>query len=127
MIARIIQEIHPKGLKLREQLQRQAIRIAVNRTIAGVHFPVDSAAGEVLGNALAEYFLSRCGYLSQVSPRRFDGREYGGAEDFPSFADSNQWSRQSKPIAADANSSMTMRWLRDQVAAEWPRAPGATK
>ena len=32
-----------------EQLLRLASRIAVNRTIAGVHFPVDSAAGAVIG------------------------------------------------------------------------------
>jgi hypothetical protein len=32
----------------RQQLMRQAHRVAVNRTVAGVHFPVDSAAGHVL-------------------------------------------------------------------------------
>jgi hypothetical protein len=43
-----------------EQVLRLANRIAVNRTIAGVHFPVDSAAGCVLGLTLGYYFVARC-------------------------------------------------------------------
>ncbi len=40
---------------LARQLQRQAHRIAFNRIVAGVHFPVDLAAGMVLGQSLARY------------------------------------------------------------------------
>ena len=43
-----------------EQLMRQASRIAVNRTIAGVHFPIDSVAGCLLGLTLSEYFVALC-------------------------------------------------------------------
>ena len=47
---------------------RLATRIAVNRTIAGVHFPIDSAAGAVLGLTLGLYFVARC--QAQVIFRR---------------------------------------------------------
>ncbi len=36
------------------QLLRQAARVAVNRQVAGVHFPVDSAAGALLGLTLGD-------------------------------------------------------------------------
>jgi hypothetical protein len=39
---------------------RIAARIAVNRTVAGVHFPVDSACGAALGLALAEHVAACC-------------------------------------------------------------------
>ncbi len=48
---------HPLAL----QLLRHAERIAVNRTVAGVHFPVDSVAGMVLGRSIAELIMQRCG------------------------------------------------------------------
>ena len=44
----------------RVQLMRLASRVAINRTVAGVHFPADSAAGCFLGLALGQYFWRRC-------------------------------------------------------------------
>ena len=41
-----------------EKLARLAARISVNRVIAGVHFPVDLAAGLVLGLAVGRYFVA---------------------------------------------------------------------
>jgi len=59
------------------QLQRQAYRIAVNRTVAGVHYPVDSAVGRVLGTLLGELLVSRCGGAS-FKQREFLGSQYVG-------------------------------------------------
>ena len=42
-------------------LRGLAERIAVNRTVAGVHFPVDSWAGAALGTAIGRAVLRRCG------------------------------------------------------------------
>ena len=55
-----------------EQLQRQAARITTNRVIAGVHFPVDSIAGRMLGTALGEYFVGRCLGSTASTGRTFD-------------------------------------------------------
>ena len=54
-----------------EQVERQAARIATNRVIAGVHFPVDSMAGRMLGVALGEYFVGRCAGGQKFMGRRF--------------------------------------------------------
>ena len=60
----------------------QAARIAVNRTVAGVHFPVDSAAGAVLGGALGSYFVQRCAGVATYDAWSFNGSAYPGDKDF---------------------------------------------
>jgi hypothetical protein len=71
---------------LQTQLLAQARRVALNRTIAGVHFPVDSAAGHVLGTTLAGYFVHRCkvdpATRGTYTPRTFQGEKYDGDQDF---------------------------------------------
>jgi membrane-associated phospholipid phosphatase len=49
-------------------LRGLAERIAVNRTVAGVHYPVDSWAGAVLGQAVGRAVLGRCGHLAEGVP-----------------------------------------------------------
>jgi hypothetical protein len=54
-----------------EQLDRQAARIATNRVVAGVHFPIDSMAGRMLGVALGEYFVGHCRNGQTLMGRKF--------------------------------------------------------
>jgi hypothetical protein len=65
-----------------DQLQRQAQRIAQNRTVAGVHFPADSIAGRLLGTTLGEYFVSRCTGNTSWQARKCDGAKIKGTQEF---------------------------------------------
>ena len=57
------------------QLQRIAARIAMNRVIAGVHFPVDNISGRILGQTLGEFVLARCEGTFGWVPRAVDCSE----------------------------------------------------
>ena len=65
-----------------EQLQRFAARVAVNRTVAGLHYPVDSAAGRLLGTALGQFFVTRCAG-GEIVEWGFDGRKFHGQKGAP--------------------------------------------
>jgi hypothetical protein len=86
MIATVLQSLmqhaNRTGSKFEEQLQRFAARVAVNRTVAGLHYPVDSAAGRLLGTALGEFFIARCRGAS-VNEWSFDGQKFHGARSAP--------------------------------------------
>jgi hypothetical protein len=58
------------------QLMRQAARIAINRTVAGVHFPVDSTTGAVIGLTLGRYLADRCEGKRSYRSWRFDGTAF---------------------------------------------------
>ena len=64
---------------IKDQLERQAARIATNRVVAGVHFPVDSMAGRMLGVALGEYFVARCTQVLTLRGRTFLAAGIDGA------------------------------------------------
>ena len=52
-----------------------AARIAINRTVAGVHFPIDSAAGCVLGVTLGEYLVARASEKAKLNRRTYEPRD----------------------------------------------------
>ena len=43
-----------------------AHRVAQNRTVAGLHYPMDNEAGRALGRSVAEYFVHRCTGMSGI-------------------------------------------------------------
>jgi membrane-associated phospholipid phosphatase len=115
---------HRKGNEARQmQLQRQAYRIAVNRTVAGVHYPVDSAAGRVLGTLLGEFMVGRSGG-GNLRERAFFGSTYtgpgGSARDFDlqDSIDNGEAGRQVGP-AFGLPTGPLMAWLWDEALKEW--------
>ena len=65
---------------------RLASRVAVNRTVAGVHFPIDSVAGCILGFCLGDYLVRRC----KVDPSdnrqwTFDGEAFASESETHDF------------------------------------------
>jgi hypothetical protein len=69
---------NPKYPTVTRQLDRQAARIATNRVVAGVHFPIDSMAGRMLGVALGEYFVGRC--IGSTTAQKFMNRKFNAAQ-----------------------------------------------
>jgi membrane-associated phospholipid phosphatase len=113
------------GSASREQLQRLAARIATNRVVAGVHFPVDSACGRLLGTALAEFFVARA-TGGRVHQRGFDGRLFEGpngeALDFslhPSMDQTrgNAYTRSSSTTSV--GHAPLLAWLWEEALKEW--------
>jgi membrane-associated phospholipid phosphatase len=51
---------YPSTPNLKRLLFKQAERIAVNRTVAGMHFPIDSYAGAALGETVGRIVLRLC-------------------------------------------------------------------
>jgi hypothetical protein len=128
MIARILWELRggTPGDALGVELMRQAARIAVNRTVAGMHFPVDSVAGQMLGLTLARYFVRRAKGNTGFRAWRFDGERYPGTLDFDfnDLYDTNTAQQKSAlyvdplPSTLPAGSPV-LRWLWTEAAKEW--------
>jgi hypothetical protein len=111
-----------------DMLLRQAERVAINRTVAGVHFPVDSAAGFALACSLARYFLGRCGEGSTVQACEFEACPGDADRDFRwRDYDRASWMRpvaNSKP--QHIKPSAMLHWLwREKATMEWqtPKLP----
>jgi hypothetical protein len=73
--------VEARATDLQGQLMAMAARIAVNRTVAGVHFPIDSFAGAILGFAVADVIAARAGQLDRAQAVQFSGNGIG-PEDF---------------------------------------------
>lgn len=63
------------GDPIDQQLERLAHRVADNRVVAGLHYPMDSVAGRLLGETLADAFVSACtGKALIVAGAAFNGK-----------------------------------------------------
>ncbi len=113
---KLLREARAQDLPWLEEIMRQAAGVAINRTVAGFHFPVDSAAGQLLGLTLGEYLVHRCGGATHYSAWRFDGERYGKADDFT-------WSEQ-YDTASDAHTAAGFTDLVDASLATTSPAAG---
>jgi len=112
------------------QLLRQAARVAINRQVAGVHFPVDSAAGALLGLTLGEYFVRRCQQANDYEAWSFVDR-YKADEDFnwaalydvPGRKQQEPPSKYAEKLAGSpfllGQHSPILSWLWAKALAEW--------
>ncbi|MBT9462732.1 phosphatase PAP2 family protein [Hydrogenophaga sp.] len=115
----------PNGSESREQLQRLAARIATNRVVAGVHYPVDSACGRLLGTALAEFLVARA-TGTKVHERGFDGRLFEGPHGEPLDFSLHQSMDHTSGHAYTRSASSTgvgnaplVAWLWEEAIKEW--------
>ena len=68
-----------------QQLHALASRVAMNRTVAGVHFPIDSVAGAILGLTLGRYLVKRCTNAASYEAWSFDSANFIANADFQWF------------------------------------------
>jgi hypothetical protein len=117
-------QLHPQFPTVIDQLDRQAARITTNRVIAGMHFPVDSMAGRMLGVALGEYFVGRC-----IAGKHFKGRKFiaswidnAAATDFNPFSSDQKLDAgklYSETPGGNIGQSNLMPHMWNEAKAEW--------
>ena len=105
-----------------EQLERLAARIAINRTVAGLHFPADSHAGRVLAKSLAEYFIYMCsGSAAAGVKARTINPDDAKAEFDPAFGGALIGGEPINGLPEVAKNMSPMSWIWEQAAKEWEK------
>ena len=116
-----------------DMLMRQASRIATNRTVAGVHFPIDSVAGGLLGLTLADHVHAMC-CGGAWSSSTFDGPKFDPAQDFDwhqlyiaegdklkpkAESDRGVWAITEEHHQDAGSTSPMLAWLWNKALGEW--------
>ena len=83
VLSALMQAGNPRYADWDVHLARLAARISVNRVIAGVHFPIDLAAGLVLGLTVGRYFVALAKGAGEVTSYKFVGGETYGQQRIP--------------------------------------------
>jgi membrane-associated phospholipid phosphatase len=123
-VVHLLEQLLPHGKRIRDSLQRLAERTSINRTVAGVHFPIDSQAGRMLGQSLGEYLVCLCG-RDDAAPAagRWHARTFEAEDeifDFPPNEALPSGVEQVDPQAAEKGAPQTaLRWLWEQACEEW--------
>jgi hypothetical protein len=117
-MAHMLENLLPNGADYQGQLQGLAARVAINRTVAGLHFPADSQAGQMLGQSLAEYFVAIC-KKDNAKPswqaRAIDLNKYDSSVDFlPNKLSAGDLTS----FNASSNQLTPIQWLWDAASAE---------
>ena len=100
-------------------------RIAVNRTVAGLHYPVDSAVGRLLGTALGEFLVARATGGS-LHTRGFDASLFVGPKGEPLDFNLHQSMDHASGHAFTRSAGTTgvgnaplLAWLWEEAVKEW--------
>jgi membrane-associated phospholipid phosphatase len=108
---------------LYQELLAQASRVAINRTVAGLHFPIDSIAGSKLGSALSEYLLVRARQNQLCVPRSFERTDWINSPDYLQTRPLHTFEQYATPLRPVAGPIPTagsaIAWLYEKAKAEW--------
>jgi acid phosphatase family membrane protein YuiD len=120
------------GSALAKTLLRLAASIAENRQVAGLHYPMDSTAGSLLGIVVADFLTARMGSGALRSPSSFT---MGAADPDAPFDPSGTVlletgmrpgaSLGEERAGAACPTDDRLRWLFDEVRKEWGIPAGA--
>jgi hypothetical protein len=106
-------------------LWAQAERIAVNRTVAGVHYPIDTWAGATLGRLAGNIVLALCGAGAvNIQPIVYDPKEELSSSDFDLSTFSTEFDSPASVLTAgdeavSVDPASHFQWLWGKVLAEY--------